>query len=80
MNRLHAGASIDVQGLRVIPVERTRTSADRIMGFLTAAGAKEPVAVVFLSPGGARAVDLDGREISLTALLRDVEGLRDALS
>ena len=76
MKRLRAGQPIVVDDLRLIPVESTQLYADQTSGRFTAVAAKEPVALVVCVAGRVWALDLEGRETSLSALLRDVEGLQ----
>ncbi len=80
MKRLRAGPPIHVSGVQLIPVERTCVYGNRTPELLTAVAAKEPVAVVIRSARGAWAVDLDGRETSLSDLLLDAEDLQDWVS
>jgi hypothetical protein len=79
MKTLRAGQPIVIDGLRVIPVESTQIHAGRPAGRLTAFAAKEPVAVVLGLAGRVWALDLEGHETSLAALLRDVDGLQDIM-
>ncbi len=79
MKRLRAGRPIVVDDLQLIPVESTELYADQASGRLTAVAAKQPVAIVVRVAGRVWALDLEGREMSLSALLRDVEGLQDIM-
>ena len=79
MKGLRAGSPIQCDALRLIPVESTEVHAGLTSGRLTAVAFKRPVAVVACLAGRVWALDLDGRETSLSMLLSDVEGLRDAM-
>ena len=80
MKRLRAGPPIHVSGVQLIPVERTCVYGNRTPELLAVVAAKEPVAVVIRSARGAWALDLGGRETSLSDLLRDAEDLQDWVS
>jgi len=79
MKSLRAGQPIVIDGLQVIPVESTQIHANRPAGRLTALAVKEPVAIVVRLAGRVWALDLEGRETSLAALLRDVDGLQEII-
>ena len=79
MKTLRAGHPIVVDDLQLIPVESTQLYADQTSGRLTAVASKEPVAIVVRLAGRVWALDLEGRETSLSALLRDAEGLQDVV-
>ena len=79
MKRLRAGHPVVVDDLQLIPVESTELYGDQTSGGVAAVGAKEPVAIVVRLAGRVWALDLEGRETSLSTLLRDVEGLQDIM-
>ena len=79
MKRLRAGHPIVVEDLQLIPVESTELYADQTSGRLMAVAAKEPVAIVVRLAGRVWALDLEGRQTSLSTLLRNVEGLKDIM-
>lgn len=79
MKTLRAGHPIVVDDLQLIPVESTELYGDRTAGGLMAVATKEPVAIVVRRAGREWALDLDGRELSLSDLLRDVEGLQEMM-
>jgi len=47
----------------VVPILRTVYACQIVEGQLMCGGAKQPVALLFISAGGTRAVNLDGEEI-----------------
>ena len=80
MKSLRAGTPVKVHDLELIPIEMTYLDSHQIADGVFACAAKEPAAVVIRSRTGDRAIDLDGRDVSLEELLRVVSGLSDAIS
>lgn len=78
MKTLRAGDPIVVDDLQLIPVESMEIFADQSSGVMAVA-TKEPVAIVVCRAGREWALDLVGREISLSDLLVDVEGLQEIM-
>ncbi len=74
MTRIRAGTPVDVGGLRIIPIERVHISGSARRSGLVAMALIEPVAVLLKSGATPRALDLEGREISLDEFLPYVEG------
>lgn len=79
MTTLRLGRPIRVGEIEVIPIERMHGTVDTIGGGILAIARKEPAALVIRTPDGDRAADLDGAEVALDELLRDVPGLREWL-
>jgi uncharacterized spore protein YtfJ len=79
VNGLAAGAPLAVGERTLVPVVRAWVRGAPAGGGAWAAGGKEPVAVVVRDAGGTRALDLEGGEADLAALLETVEGLAAAL-
>jgi hypothetical protein len=79
MTGLRAAAPLAVGGHTLVAVERVwlHVGAD---GGGWAVGGRVPVAVVVRDAGGTRALDAEGRDADLGALLRDVAGLAAALA
>jgi hypothetical protein len=79
MRSLRLGARVTVGDVELIPVETVTARADLIDGFLVATAAREPVAIVVRSGAGWRSLDLDGQEIPVDDLVREIEELKDVL-
>lgn len=73
------GTPVRAHGHLCVPVARVWLDAGT-RGAAWAAGGRHPVAVVIRDPRGTRAVDIDGNEVSLDALVAEVDGLAAALA
>lgn len=80
MKGLQVGTPIYVDDLHLIPVETTYLRADHGHGFLMVVAVKEPVAVVIRSGRRIWALDIEGREASVSQLLHEVDGLGEWVS
>ena len=80
MKTVRAGHPIVVDDLQIIPVESIEVVADQALGGLMAVATQEPVAIVVRRAGREWALDLEGREITLSDLLDNVEGLQETMS
>lgn len=58
------GKPVKAGDVTIIPVNAIYFSADDVGGGYLVNGTIEPLAVIIVSPGGAKAVDMDGRELS----------------
>ena len=79
MKTLRAGHPVVVDDLQLIPVESMELYGDQASGGVMAVATKAPVAIVVRRAGREWALDLEGREICLSDLLRDVEGLQEIM-
>jgi len=79
VSTLVAGPLLRVGPWTVVAVERVWLHAHADDGRVWAAGGREPVAIVVRDGSGTRAVDVEGGEMALGALLAEVDGLAAAL-
>jgi hypothetical protein len=77
MKQLRAGPSVTVGTLELMPVTAAAAGGDASGAGVMAFGTIEPIAIVFRAGQRSWAVDLNGREVPLDALVRDVAGLRE---
>jgi hypothetical protein len=80
MKELRAGPSVTVGDVELMAVTAAAASGEAFGPGVSAFGTVEPIAIVFRAGGRTWAVDVEGREVSLDALVRDVAGLREALN
>lgn len=72
-------APVAVAGLTLIPVVKTSLNCWHRKGWFSFFGTKQPVSVVVVSPQARRAFRIDGEEIPLDQLMKEVPGLKETL-
>jgi hypothetical protein len=77
---LRAGPSVTVGNLALMPVTAAAAGGEASGAGVMAFGTIEPIAIVFRAAERSWAVDVEGREVPLDALVRDVAGLREWVS
>jgi hypothetical protein len=73
MKTLRRGTPVTVGDVELIPIESTFVSAEAIGGALTGFASKEITAIIVRSPAGQRALGLDGRELPMEELARQLD-------
>ena len=79
MSRLQAGTPFAEQEFTIVPIEQVWADSYPVGRGLWAGGTKEPVAMVFCGPSKVRAVSIQGDEVDLEDLTREVAGLNELL-
>ncbi len=73
------GPPLTVAGVTLIPVTKVSLGCQRANGGLYFFGAKQPVAVVVVSPQAKRAFRITGEEVSLEELIKEAPNLKEML-
>ncbi len=80
MNELRVGKAAQVGDVTLIPLFRIELSSIQQPDFLWLNGTAEPFAVVFIEPGGARAVGVNGGELDIERLVQQMPELEALIS
>lgn len=72
-------APFTVAGVTLIPIVKAWLNCWPGRGPLSFFGVSQPVSVVVVSPQARRAFRVDGEEVSLDQLIKEVPGLKEAL-
>ena len=72
-------APVAVAGVTLVPIVKASLNHWHGKGRLSFFGTKQPVSVVIVSPQAKRAFRIDGEEISLDELAKEVPGLEEVL-
>lgn len=72
-------APVAVAGATLIPIVKTSLNSWHRKGCLSFFGIKQPVSMVVVSPQARRAFRIDGEEISLDQLMKEVPGMKEIL-
>ena len=72
-------APVAVAGATLIPVVKTSLNSWHRKGCPSFFGIKQPVSMVVVSPQARRAFQIDGEEISLDQLMKEVPGMKEIL-
>jgi hypothetical protein len=75
MTRITLGKPISINGITIIPIEKTSVESYGLGPARWAHGIKEPVAVVVKDASGVRAFDMEGRLVALEEVLGGNEGI-----
>ena len=68
-----------VAGVTLIPIVKASLNCWHSKGCLSVFGTKQPVSVVVISPQARRAFRINGEEISLDQLTKEVPGIKEVL-
>ena len=68
-----------VAGITLVPIVRSLIGTWHDKGRLLSFGLKQPVSVLVISPQGRRAFRIDGEEITMNDLAREVPGIEEIL-
>ena len=79
MSRLQTGTPFAGNEFTIVPIEEVWADSCPVGRGLWAGGIKEPVALVFCGPSEVRAVGVQGDEVDLEDLTREVPGLNELL-
>ena len=77
--KIATGPPITVAGVTLIPVNRVSLHYWSTKGSASFCGAKQPVAVVVVSPQTRRAFRITGEEVSLEELIKEAPNLTEML-
>ena len=72
-------APFTVAGVTLVPIVKTSLNCWHSKSRLSFFGIKQPVSVVVVSPQAKRAFRIDGEEISLDQLTKEVPGIKEIL-
>ena len=72
-------APLAVAGVTLIPVAKVSLNSWHRKDRLSFFGIKQPVSMVVVSPQAKRAFRIDGEEISLDQLMKEVPGMKEIL-
>jgi len=72
-------APVAVAGATLIPIVKTSLNSWHRKGRLSFFGTKQPVSVVVVSPKARRAFRINGEEVSLDQLTKEVPSLKEVL-
>ena len=72
-------APFAVAGVTLVPIVEVLLNCWHSNGHLSFFGIKQPVSVVVVSPQAKRAFRIDGEEISLDQLTKEVPGIKEIL-
>ena len=70
---------ITVAGLTLIPVSKVTTSCWHGKRGIAFSGSKQPLGIIVISPSMKRAFRIDGEEITLEQLMREIPDIRETL-
>ncbi len=68
-----------VAGVTLVPIVEVSLNCWRGKGRLSLFGAKQPVSVVVVSPQAKRAFRINGEEVSLDQLAKEIPGIKEIL-
>jgi len=80
MNKLRLGTPRNIAELMIIPVERINISDHKMQQGVCLYGFKEIAAFVIHTPYNIWAFDMNGKELSVEKLTRDVPELKEILA
>ena len=66
-------------GVTIVPIAKTSLNCWQRKGRLAFFATKQPVSLVVVSPQARRAFQIDGEEISLDQLMKEVPGMKEIL-
>ena len=72
-------APLAVAGVTLVPIVKSSLNCWRRKNRLSFFGIKQPVGVVVISPQGRRAFWINGEEVSLDQLTKEVPGIKEIL-
>ncbi len=72
-------APFAVAGVTLVPIVKAWLNCWQSKGRLSFFGTKQPVSVVVVSPQARRAFRINGEEVSLDQLTKEVQGLKEIL-
>jgi len=72
-------APFAVAGVTLVPIVKARLTSWHGKGRLSFFGMKQPVSVVVVSPQARRAFRINGEEVSLDQLAKEVPGIKEIL-
>ena len=70
---------VTVAGLTLVPVSKVTASCWHGKRGIVFSGSKQPLSVIIVSPSMKRAFRIDGEEITLEQLIREIPDIREAL-
>lgn len=73
------GNPVAIAGVTLIPVEEISLNYWQSNGNISFFGVKQPVSVVVVSQSEKRAFRINGEEVSLDKLIREVPGIKELL-
>ena len=79
MNSLQTGPIIEINSLKIIPIEETIIYNKNIVGNTFLYASKKPFALIIQEKEETRVIDLNSGELTLDSLIRDVTGLEEIL-
>ena len=77
--KIRIEAPFAVAGLTLVPIVKTWLSLWHRRGRLSFFGIKQPVTIVVVSPQAKRAFRINGEEVSLDQLTKEVPGIKETL-
>ena len=72
-------ASFAVAGITLVPIVKASLNCWQGRGRLSFLGIKQPVSIVVVSPQAKRAFRINGEEVLLDQLIKEVPGIKDIL-
>ena len=72
-------APLAIAGVTLVPIVKASQNCWHSKGRLLFFGTKQPVSIVVVSPQAKRAFRIDGEEISLDQLTKEVPGIKEML-
>ena len=72
-------APFAVAGVTLVPIVKASLNCWQGRGCLSAFGIKQPVSVVVISPQAKRAFRINGEEVTLDQLVKEVPGIKEIL-
>ena len=80
MKDLHVGEVVDINDLKIIPVEEVRIFNRYIKSSTAVYAAKKPFAIIIREENRTRVFSIDNRDFTLDFLISEVKGLKEILN
>ena len=80
MKGLHIGEVVDINNLKIIPVEEVKIFNKYIKSSVALYAAKKPFAIIIHEENRTRVFSMDNRDFTLDFLISEVKGLKEILN